>query len=96
MLRNAMKDQSSVNDNLRKLLDCIFEEHRMSDMDCETCGSQFTCLVEMVARGANLHELMPAVEAHLACCPECNEEYQALLCIIRAEMNGTLINNNQG
>ena len=35
---------------------------------------------------------LPAVEAHLRCCGDCREEYQALLCILRAEIDGQLQN----
>lgn len=77
-----------MDDQLRKLINCIFDAHLDAIIDCETCGAQFNCLAEMVAGGANLHELLPAVEEHLACCLDCREEYNALLAIIRAENQG--------
>lgn len=76
--------------HLRKLIEAIFMVHQDSDMDCETCAAQFDCLVEKVAAGANLHDLLPEVEAHLECCADCREEYNALLAIIRAENGGQL------
>lgn len=76
--------------HLRKLIEAIFEVHQDGGMDCETCAAQFDCLAEKVAAGANLHDLLPEVEAHLECCADCREEYNALLAIIRAENSGTL------
>lgn len=77
----------SHEDGLKKLIAAIFTVHREGEMDCDSCSQQFHCLGEMVARGANLAELLPAVEAHLRCCPDCTEEFQALITIIRSENN---------
>lgn len=78
-------------ERLNRLLSAIFTVHQYEDqMDCETCSQQFDCLVELVNNGANLRELLPAVEEHLRCCPDCNEEFQALAAIIRAESSGTI------
>lgn len=74
----------------RKLIEHIFLKHQDDEMDCESCGCQLECLAEKVAAGASLHDLWPEVEAHLACCRDCREEWQALLCILRAEMHGEL------
>lgn len=76
--------------HLRKLIEAIFEIHLEGTMDCTTCSDQFACLVEKVAAGANLCDLIPEVEAHLNCCDSCREEYDALLAIIRAENGGQL------
>lgn len=76
-------------ERLKRLLTAIFTVHQSEEqMDCETCSQQLDCLVELVNSGANLRELLPAVEEHLRCCPDCNEEFQALTAIIRAESNG--------
>jgi predicted anti-sigma-YlaC factor YlaD len=77
-----------VDDQLRKLINCIYDAHLDAIIDCETCSTQWNCLAEMVAGGADPHELLPAVEEHLACCSDCREEYEALLAIIRAENQG--------
>jgi hypothetical protein len=78
-------------DRLKRLLSAIFTVHQADEqIDCETCSQQFECLVEMVNNGANLRELLPAVEEHLRCCPDCNEEFQALMAILRAESSGAL------
>ncbi|MCA0458171.1 MAG: hypothetical protein LCI00_29665 [Chloroflexi bacterium] len=63
-------------------------------MDCDSCNCQLECLAEKVAGGASLHDLLPAVEAHLRCCVDCREEWQALLCIVRAERDGSLSASN--
>lgn len=75
-------------EKLQRLIQAIFDNHEDTGVNCETCENQFDCLVELVMRGANLREILPAVEEHLRCCPDCHEEFEALLAIVRAEWNG--------
>lgn len=77
-----------MDEQLRKLIDCIFDAHLDVIIDCETCGTQFNCLAEMVAGGVPPTQLLLAVEEHIACCPDCREEFEALLSIIQAENQG--------
>jgi hypothetical protein len=77
-----------VNDELKKLINCIFDVHQDGIIDCETCGQQLNHLAELVASGAELGSILPAVEAHLGCCVDCREEFEALLTIVRAENQG--------
>ena len=39
--------------------------------------------VELIKRGDAAAKLMPLVERHLSLCPDCHEEYKALLRILR-------------
>ena len=75
---------------LRKLIESMIMAHRDEQMDCEACSMNLDCLAEQVAMGANLHDLLPAMECHLACCQDCAEEFQALVCILRAELDGKI------
>jgi hypothetical protein len=81
-----------VDEQLHKLIQAIFDEHQDSEIDCETCSQELNCLAELVTAGAEVRQLLPAVEAHLRCCGDCREEYQALLCILRAELTGQIEN----
>jgi hypothetical protein len=81
-----------VDERLNKLITAIFEDHQDDCIDCDTCCQQLNYLAELVASGAEVRQLLPAVEDHLACCPDCREEYRALLCIMQAELKGSTIN----
>lgn len=82
---------AAQDDRLQRLISAIFTVHQYEEeMDCERCSQQFDCLVELVMRGSDLRQLLPAVEEHLRCCPDCNEEFQALVSIIRAETSNSL------
>lgn len=83
-------------ENLHKLINAIFDTHTDGGIDCEQCCKQFNCLVELVANGAALGELLPAVEEHISCCADCREEYQALLSIVAAENGGLLTQTRTG
>lgn len=84
-----------MDERLKKLLDCIFDTHAETTLDCETCGSQFHSLADMVAAGANVSQILPAVQEHLACCPDCNEEFQALVSMIMTENSATPNQNSE-
>lgn len=70
-----------------KLLHEILSLHE-AEVDCETCNEQIDCLAELVAVGHDPNKLLPAVQEHLDCCRECKEEFQALLCILKAQQSG--------
>lgn len=77
-------------EQLRKIVDHIFNAHPEGIITCEECDRQLHCLAEKVAAGASLSELWPEVELHLECCGDCNEVFQALVFILRAETSGAL------
>ncbi|MDX2163668.1 MAG: hypothetical protein SF162_20295 [bacterium] len=78
------------NRQLEKLIQTIFDTHTDGAIDCDACEAQVCRLAELVAAGADLCELTAAVEAHMACCADCKEEWDALLAIVRAEQAGLL------
>ncbi|NUM43154.1 MAG: hypothetical protein HUU38_00495 [Anaerolineales bacterium] len=52
-----------------------------------TCDEVFALLDEYAdraQRGENVAQLMPLVEHHLMMCPECREEYEALVRVLQA------------
>ncbi len=80
----------SASSQLHKFINTIFDTHTDGIIDCESCEEHLCRLAELVSKGADLCELIPAVEAHLACCADCREEWDALLCIMQAEQRGDL------
>ena len=82
---------ASQDERLKRLLSAIFTVHQAEDpLDCEMCAQQLDCLADLANSGANVGELLPAVEEHLRCCADCREEFEALTAIIRAESSGML------
>jgi hypothetical protein len=51
-----------------------------------TCGETFDLLdqySEMVVNGEDVTQLMPLVKQHLELCPDCREEFEALLKVLQ-------------
>ncbi|HLV35741.1 MAG TPA: hypothetical protein VKY59_11530 [Spirillospora sp.] len=71
-------------DRFRKLADCLSKKHD-ADCDCDAAYRQFECLAEQVVQGADMHDILPQVALHMDQCPDCKEEFEALVAIVRAE-----------
>lgn len=77
-------------ENIRDLIESINCVHREGAINCASCDDQFHCWAELAASGADLRIILPEVVAHLEVCAECNEEFNAILAILRAEQAGLL------
>lgn len=73
----------------KKLIECLDVQYD-SVVDCETASQQFECLAEQAALGASIHDILPRIAAHMDQCPDCREEFEALVAIIRAENENQL------
>lgn len=85
--------EHGVNNLLKLIVDTHEESHGC--LDCETCNTHFECLAEQIALGASMGEILPSVEAHLQCCSDCREEFEALLAVVRAEMRGDITHQTE-
>lgn len=77
-------------DRFKKLADCLSEKNDSSGCDCEAAFVEFECLAEQVVLGVDVHDLLPRVATHLDRCPDCREEFDALVAIVRAERQNTI------
>ncbi len=79
------KEESSIQPSgeLQKLLEMI-EKTQEIEFSCDDVYQLLDQYAEMVYRGENTHQLMPLVEHHMEICPDCREEFEALLRIIQA------------
>ncbi|MBV6450997.1 MAG: hypothetical protein MHPDNHAH_01724 [Anaerolineales bacterium] len=60
----------------------VLEEVRATDLTCDEIYSKLDEYVERQADRHDAAELMPLIREHLDLCPECCEEYEALLKVI--------------
>lgn len=77
-------------DRFQKLIRCLSTVHEDGGIDCGGASREFECLAEQAVRGTDIHIILPQVAAHLDCCSDCREEYEALVAILRSEAH----NNN--
>jgi len=54
------------------------------EFSCEDVYNILDQYTELVYRGEDYAELMPLVEHHIEICPDCREEFEALLRILEA------------
>ncbi|RMF33847.1 MAG: hypothetical protein D6759_06485 [Chloroflexi bacterium] len=56
---------------------------RPDEIGCDECFEQLDRFVELKLAGKNAAEAMPLVQDHLDRCPDCREEFEALLAVLR-------------
>lgn len=58
------------------------------ELSCDEVYALLDLFAERVSRGEDAATMMPLVEHHLAMCPDCREEYEALLKSMEATATG--------
>ena len=66
---------------LRKLLNAI-EQTQDVEYSCDEVYQLLDQYTEAVERGEDAAQLMPLVKHHLDLCPDCREEFEALLSVL--------------
>jgi len=81
-IQNIFKPQDELQDEVIVKFLRILENVRDEEM---TCDEMFTRLDEFVETEVHSHDaekLMPLLREHLDMCPDCDEEYEALLNVL--------------
>ena len=66
---------------LRKLLNAI-EQTQDVEYSCDEVYQLLDQYTEAVERGEDTAQIMPLVKHHLDMCPDCREEFEALLSVL--------------
>lgn len=69
---------SSVNDQLRALLDSIVNT-APEEIDCDVFLDGAAALLEAMSGSDGIPSELETVSQHLKVCPECREEFEALI-----------------
>ncbi len=67
---------------LTHLLDAV-RTTRADEMSCADCDFQLSMYAQRSLAGRDAAEAMPLLADHLARCPDCREEFEALLAALR-------------
>ena len=67
---------------LMKLLE-IIGYTQDTEVSCDEVEQILDQFAELVQRGEDVKEMMPLVKNHVDLCPECREEFEALMRILR-------------
>jgi hypothetical protein len=73
------RDRQELPDEVVESFLRVLEEVRVQDMPCEQVFSRLDEYVDKELRGEDAAVLMPLLREHFDLCPECCEEYEALL-----------------
>jgi hypothetical protein len=80
----AQCNESNVHNILAFLSNAPCDEEIVA-MDCNDYCEQLAQLAEDVAAGADLKELLPALEEHMRHYTDCREEFEALVAVLQAQ-----------
>ena len=76
------KDHQELPDEVVEGFLRVLEEVRIDDMPCSAVFSRLDEYVEKEVGGEDAARLMPLLREHFDLCPECCEEYEALLSVL--------------
>lgn len=76
------KDRQELPDEVVEGFLRVLEEVRIEDMSCRQVFSRLDEYVEKEIGGEDAARLMPLLREHFDLCPECCEEYEALLAVL--------------
>jgi len=76
----------NLDDDFLKMVVRMAAATREEELTCGECWDKVDRFAEMVLAGKNAAEAMPLVQAHLDHCPECRDEFEALLDALRARL----------
>ena len=83
-IRKKTTQESNSPESMTSLLNMLAmtEAH---EIDCDDVFKALAEFAEMNQRGKDVAEMMPLVKKHLELCPDCREEYEILMDILKVE-----------
>jgi hypothetical protein len=76
-------DKMQLPEEFQKLLKML-ENTQEVEFSCDDVYHLLDQYSEAVVQGENAEQLMPLVEHHINICPDCREEFEALLRVLQA------------
>jgi hypothetical protein len=70
-----------TSDQAKKML-MMIEKTQDEELSCDEVFELLDVYAEKAARGEDVGDLFPLVEHHLEMCPDCREEYEAVMRIL--------------
>ena len=62
------------------------EQTQDVEYSCDDVHRLLDQFAEAFLRGENVRQLMPLLQQHIEMCPDCREEYEALVRVLRAPL----------
>jgi hypothetical protein len=81
-IRNNFDPAKDVEDKVVLKFLQILEDIRREDMSCDNMYAQLDEFVEREVTARDAARIMPLIQEHIDMCPECCDEYQALMTVL--------------
>jgi hypothetical protein len=81
-IQNMFKPQPELQDEVIVKFLRILENVRDEEMSCDEMFVRLDEFVETEVKSHDAEKLMPLLREHLDMCPDCDEEYEALLTVL--------------
>lgn len=81
-IQNIFKPQVELQDEVVLNFLRVLEKAREEDLSCDDLYVRLDEFVEMQVKSKDAGKIMPLIREHLDTCPDCCEQYEALLTIL--------------
>lgn len=81
-IRNIFKPQEELQDEVILKFLQVLEKARAEELSCSDTYIRLDEFVETQVQSKDAGKIMPLIREHLDMCPDCCEEYEALLTVL--------------
>ena len=81
-IRNGFAPQQEMQDEVVLKFLQVLENVRHEEMSCEEMFAQLDEFVEREVKAHDAPKIMPLIQEHIDMCPDCCDEYEALLDVL--------------
>ena len=81
-IRNIFNPHEELGDEVVLKFLSVMEKAREEDLSCDDLYARLDEFVETQVKSNDAGKIMPLIREHLDICPDCCEEYEALLTVV--------------
>ncbi len=81
-IQNIFKPQEELQDEVVLKFLQVLEKARAEELSCDDTFARLHEFVETQVKSKDAEKIMPLIREHLDMCPDCCEEYEALLTVL--------------
>ena len=81
-IQNTFRPQEELQDEVVIKFLRVLEKARAEDLSCDAMFARLDEFVETQVHSNDAGKIMPLIREHLDTCPDCCEEYEALLTVL--------------
>lgn len=82
IIRRAVNPQPELTDEVVEKFLKVLEQARAEELPCDKIHARLDEFVEKEVQTHNAAKIAPLIREHLDMCPDCCEEYEALLAVV--------------